>query len=101
MEFVFRDAKQYAGLTTCQMRSSLALHTHWNVALLTVSLVRAHALQGLEQGQDLVFGMEDAKRRAYNALYTRHLLSHLGQEARFDEIASIPSGPLDFGLKAA
>ena len=101
MEFVFRDAKQYAGLTTCQMRSSLALHTHWNVALLTVSLVRAHALQGLEQGQDLVFGMEDAKRRAYNALYTRHLLSHLGQEARFDEIASIPSGPLDFGIKAA
>jgi len=101
MEFVFRDAKQYAGLTTCQMRSSLALHNHWNVALLTVSLVRAQALQGLERGQSLVFGMEDAKRRAYNALYTQHLLSHLGQEARFDEIASTLSGPLDFGLKAA
>jgi len=34
-------------------------------------------------------------------LYTQHLLSHLGQEARFDEIASTLSGPLDFGLKAA
>jgi len=101
MEFVFRDAKQYAGLTTCQMRSSLALHNHWNAALLTVSLVRAKALQELERGRPLVFGMEDAKRRAYNALYTQHLLSHLGQAARFDEIASIPSGPLDFGLKAA
>ena len=28
LEFVFRDAKQFAGLTTCQLRSTTGLENH-------------------------------------------------------------------------
>jgi putative transposase len=100
MEFVFRDAKQHAGLTTCQLRSSAGLHAHFNAAFLVVNLTRAQALK--DSGSlDFVFSMEDAKRRAYNALFAQHILANLGLKAQFDLLSSLPSNPLDFGTKAA
>lgn len=101
IEFLFRDAKQYTGLNTCQLRSTSGLEAHWNTSLMVVSLMRVEALQTVRPGQILVFGLEDIKRRAYNTLYAQHILSHLGLEARFDELCSDASSTLNFGLKAA
>jgi putative transposase len=100
IEFMFRDAKQFTGLNTCQLRSTSGLESHWNTSLLVVSLMRLQALQVAAPGQNLVFSLEDIKRRAYNTLYARHILSHLRLEARFGELESNASGTLDFGLKA-
>ncbi|MCU7551151.1 hypothetical protein OCK74_18670 [Chitinophagaceae bacterium LB-8] len=41
LEFLIRDAKQYAGMEDCQARSEQKLHTHFNMALTAVSLDRA------------------------------------------------------------
>ncbi|ANC73178.1 hypothetical protein A2G07_15045 (plasmid) [Deinococcus radiodurans R1 = ATCC 13939 = DSM 20539] len=50
---------------------------------------------------ELVFSLEDMKRRAYNALLAQVILSNLDLSARFEELANSPFSPLDFGLKAA
>lgn len=41
IEFLYRDAKQYCGLTDCQGRSENKLHFHFNASLTTVSLAKA------------------------------------------------------------
>ncbi|MGX9685726.1 transposase [Deinococcus wulumuqiensis] len=106
LEFVFRDAKQFAALNTCQLRSTRGLENHWNAAFFALSLGRAEVL--LEQAGRLqrpaswmVFSYEDFKRRAYNRLFARRILCNLGLEARFEELEKHPSRPLDLGVKAA
>uniref|UniRef100_UPI00178CCFC9 transposase n=1 Tax=Deinococcus wulumuqiensis TaxID=980427 RepID=UPI00178CCFC9 len=106
LEFVFRDAKQFAGLNTCQLRSTVALENHWNAAFFALSLGRAEVL--LEEAGRLqrpasrmVFSYEDIKRRAYNQLFARRILRNLGLEARFHELEKHPTRPLELGVKAA
>jgi hypothetical protein len=41
IEFLFRDAKQYTGLTQCQARSEQKLHFHFNASLTAVSIAKA------------------------------------------------------------
>lgn len=106
LEFVFRDAKQHGALNTCQMRSKKRLENHWNAAFLSVSLVRAeHLLRETARtgkpAENLVFSMEDAKRRAFNELFARRILANLGLEQHFSELKNHPSRPLDLGVKAA
>jgi IS4 transposase len=106
LEFVFRDAKQHASLTTCQLRSKKGLENHWNASMLTVSLARAEqllrvaALTG-QPAQQIVFSMEDAKRRAFNLLFAQRILANLGLSQRFEELQNHPTRPLDLGVKAA
>lgn len=106
LEFVFRDAKQCAGLNTCQLRSTVALENHWNAAFFALSLGRAQVLLDqtgrlLHPASRLVFSYEDLKRRAYNRLFARRILADLGLQARFHELEHHPSRPLDLGVKAA
>ena len=106
LEFVFRDAKQHAALTTCQLRSKKGLENHWNAAFLTVSLARAQQLlhSAARTGRPaggLVFSIEDAKRAAFNCLFATRILANLGLSHRFEELQQHPSRPLDLGVKAA
>ena len=119
LEFVFRDAKrpsvlmgavlvkkQFAGLTSCQLRSTQGLENHWNAACLALSLGRAEHLlhRSAHTGRPaggLAFSYEDLKRRAYNRLFAQRILSNLGLQGRFEELARHPSRPLDLGAKAA
>ncbi len=48
-----------------------------------------------------MFSYEDIKRRAYNRLFARRVLSNLDLEARFGELENHSSRPLDLGVKAA
>lgn len=45
LEFVFRDAKQFTGLTHCQARNKEALSFAFNASLTSVNLARAFARQ--------------------------------------------------------
>ena len=101
IELVFRDEKQFLGSQDVQLRSQQGIEAHWNMVMLALNLARLEALHAAGGGQVLVFSLEDMKRRAYNALLAQVILSNLGLSARFDELSSLPSRPLDFGLKAA
>ena len=106
LEFVFRDAKQYGGLTTGQLRSRQGLENHWIASFFSLSLARATLVleeagrSGRPAGR-LVCSVENVKRRAFNALFAQRILANLGLSQRFAELQNHPSRPLDLGVKAA
>jgi hypothetical protein len=74
IEFLFRDAKQFAGLTDCQARSQAKLNFHFNASLSAVTLAKLEARQ---QNGDAAsgFSMASLKRRAFN----QHLIERISQ----------------------
>ncbi|WP_164473524.1 transposase [Deinococcus psychrotolerans] len=100
MEFPFRDAKQFAGLSGCQSRQVEALHSHWNMALMAVSATRLSQLKH-QRASPLVFSMEDEKRRAYNAFFAERILSILTQEQTEQKCEDLLADLLSLGVKAA
>jgi hypothetical protein len=74
IEFLFRDAKQFAGLSDCQARSQAKLNFHFNASLSAVTLAKLEARQ--QQG-DAASGLSMAslKRRAFN----QHLIERISQ----------------------
>jgi hypothetical protein len=66
VEFLFRDSKQFTGLSDSQARAEPALDYHFNAALATLNLVRAEDL-GAQPGQSpQVFSMASWKQRQFN-----------------------------------
>lgn len=93
IEFLFRDAKQWTGLTQCQARDQKALHTHFNASLSAVNLAKLQAFQawqrqhaarpgGLDSRDGFVFSLASCKQRGFN----EHLL-----ETIIDNLALEPS----------
>ncbi len=70
IEFIFRDAKQFTGLTDCQARDAQKLDFHFNAALTALNLAKWEAFQHNQEGQPFVFSMVSFKRRKLN----EHLL---------------------------
>jgi len=66
IEFLFRDSKQFTGLTDCQSRAEAVLDFHFNAALATLNLARAEELRGQTQAQPHVFSMASWKQRYFN-----------------------------------
>ena len=66
IEFLFRDSKQFTGLTDCQARDAAALDFHYNAALATLNLVRAEELLGSTDQAPQVFSMASWKQRQFN-----------------------------------
>lgn len=74
IEFLFRDAKQFTGLTDSQARSQAKLNFHFNASLSAVTLAKLEARQ---HNGDVasVFSMASLKRRAFN----QHLIERISQ----------------------
>jgi hypothetical protein len=73
IEFIFRDAKQFTGLTDCQARSAYKLDFHFNASLTALNLAKFEAQQHHQSDQPdqpFVFSMASYKRLALN----HHLL---------------------------
>jgi DDE superfamily endonuclease len=74
IEFLFRDAKQFAGLTDCQARSHAKLNFHFNASLSAVTFAKLEARQ--QRGDAASgFSMASLKRRAFN----QHLIERISQ----------------------
>jgi hypothetical protein len=85
MEFLFRDAKQWAGLSDCQARDEKALHFHFNASLSAVNLIKLQAWQLHCQAgcaESFVFSLASWKHPAFN----EHLLDTI-----IDNLALEPS----------
>ena len=73
IEFIFRDAKQFTGLSDCQARDLTKLDFHFNSALMALNLAKFDAWQShlsAHHSNPFVFSMATYKRLAFN----RHLL---------------------------
>lgn len=97
IEFLYRDAKQYAGLEHCQSKSETKLHFHFNTALTTVSLVKAiyHLSQPI--GQRTPFSMVDIKTQYFNELMFDLIISKCGICPHLPKIRAIKKNVLNFG----
>lgn len=102
IEFCFRDAKQFSGLLDCQSRHSQAIHFHWNMAFLTVTLARLEQLALSPEDLDsFVFSLEDVKRRAYNEFFAEKIFRFLPFSDTFANFKSRLNSLLNLGVKAA
>jgi len=71
IEFIFRDAKQFAGFSDCQARDQAALHFHFNASVTLVNLARIMAQAEHTTEEKFVFSMASLKQRFFN----EHLLN--------------------------
>ena len=80
IEFLFRDAKQFTGLSQCQARDKEALHFHLNAALAAVNIARIEQQQsGADEKQ--VFSLASYKQRAFNEHLLELFISKLALRA--------------------
>ncbi len=79
IEFIFRDAKQCAGLTHCQSRDKDRLHFHFNLSCSAINLARAEMeLFGTASS------MNSYIRKAYNTRVVERIIDNLDLGAECD-----------------
>ena len=79
IEFVFRDAKGHLGLEDCQSRQGEALDFHFNTALTTLNVAKAHHWLSIPKEQRPPFSMADIKTQYINELLLDRLISIYGK----------------------
>lgn len=84
IEFLFRDAKQFTGLTDCQARSQAKLAFHCTMSLLAVTFAKLEARQDAH-AQLPSFSMASLKRRSCNHHLMDRILTILAEGARRDK----------------
>ena len=78
IEFLFRDAKQGAGLNDCQARSAQALHFHWNAAFCVLNLAKLSASNRADMVGRHRFSFSSCKQRSSNERLLEFFSSRLG-----------------------
>jgi hypothetical protein len=81
IEFLFRDAKQFTGLTDCQSRDQKALHFHLNAALAAVNIAKIEQMQRSWAATAQVFSLASYKQRAFNEHLLELFISKLALRA--------------------
>lgn len=77
IEFLYRDAKQYCGLTNCQARSQNKLAFHFNAALTAVNLAKVDWLN-TKTDDNSQFSMSDYKTMYNNELLLKTFIERFG-----------------------
>ncbi len=77
IEFIFRDAKQFTGLTDCQARSKNALNFHFNASLTTLNLLKKKDREQAENSNSKVCSIASWKARYFNEHLLDRFISHL------------------------
>jgi hypothetical protein len=80
IEFIFRDSKQYGGLSDCQARDEKALNYHFNAAVSSVNVARVMAQESEVEASKKVFSMSSLKQRCFNEHLLEMFISKLGLE---------------------
>jgi len=79
IEFLFRDAKQFTGLTHCQARSKEKINFHFNLSLAAVNMANFQM-----EINPTIMSMNSFKRMAYNTRFVEHLFKQLSPKAKFN-----------------
>jgi len=75
IEFVFRDAKQFTGLSQCQARSENKLYFHFNTSLSAVNIAKATRYFDQPKENRKPFSLADVKTENFNELMLNLFLS--------------------------
>lgn len=101
IEFIFRDAKQYTGLTDCQARHKDAIHTHINAAVSALNWLKLEdrRMQGCDKKN--VISIASWKRRKFNQNLMRNIFDKLGLSPTCEKIAAVYRSYSNYGAIAA
>ncbi len=88
IEFLFRDAKQFMGLTDCQARDAKRLHFHFNASLTTLNIAKAELLLAQDNADPIVYSIASVKACYFNEHYLQIISSKLGLD-----LSSIKNSP--------
>ena len=101
IEFLFRDAKNFAGLEDCQARSERKLHFHVNASLSSVSLAKALHYLNIPMEERDSFSMTDVKVMYFNQFITDFIFSKLALDMSCEKNKSLYNECLNIGRLAA
>jgi len=77
IEFIFRDAKQFTGLTDCQARRKDTLNFHFNASLTTLNLLKKQDRELCENSNSKVCSIASWKARYFNEHLLDRFISNL------------------------
>ena len=77
IEFLFRDAKQFTGLTDCQARQQASLDFHFNAALTALNLAKVDAYLSFGYDRDPPFSLATQKLGYFNRHFLEKVLAIL------------------------
>lgn len=101
IEFLFRDAKQYTGLTHCQSLRKEAIHTHVNASLSALNLLKMEDRMEKQTDDKTVISIASWKRKKYNQHLMCRLFSELELSMKSKKVAAIYDRISDYGAIAA
>lgn len=97
IEFLFRDAKQFTGLTQCQARDQKALNFHFNAAMSAVNLAKLDLLSRHKPEQPFVFSLSSYIHQAFSHRLLSRLFSSLDLDLTCTKVKHAFSHALAFG----
>jgi hypothetical protein len=100
IEFLYRDAKQFTGLNTCQARSENKLDFHFNAALTAINLAKQDWLAS-KNGTPKPFSMADYKTLYNNTLMLQRFMCMFAINPNTTKNQKIVKELLDYGKIAA
>lgn len=101
IEFLFRDAKQFTGLSDCQARDLLKLDFHFNASFTALNLAKFDAYRQHQGQEPFVFSMASVKRRALNQHLLERFIAHFDLEPSVIKSHPHYSTLCDYGTIAA
>jgi hypothetical protein len=78
IEFLFRDAKQFTGLTDCQARCQSAVNFHFNASMTALNLLKLEHRQQTDSADRSVISIASLKIRKFNEHLLERFCSILG-----------------------
>jgi len=98
IEFVFRDAKQYVGLSDCQSRNKESLHFHYNASFTALNLVKIQDyLDRTDEEKRKPFSMASHKTRNHNENLIDRFFSKLAPGVILEKSSSIFREVVNYG----
>ena len=99
IEFLFRDAKQFTGLSDCQARSKAKLDFHFNASLSAVTFAKLEARHQHGNG-DQAFSMASLKRRVFNQHLIDRICEHLANGQSLEKSSPDYEALCNYGIIA-
>jgi Transposase DDE domain len=100
IEFLYRDAKQFCGLTNCQARSKNKLNFHFNAALTAVNLAKIDWFN-TKTDESSQFSMSDYKTMYNNELLLKIFIQRFGINPNTEKNKNIIAELRNWGKIAA
>lgn len=104
IEFLYRDAKQFTGLNSCEARSTNKLHFHWNMSLTSINIAKiAFWIPRKDKNplENPPFSMANIKTLFNNNLLISRFISMLGINPKLDKNKTIIKQLLEWGKIAS